>query len=221
MLRTGKGYAKITENGKTVRESLMSSNYDEWDQIYRKYPVKAWGWELGKPRPILVEFVEKGLIKKGKALDLCCGAGTNTVYLAKKGFEVTAIDISQRAIKYAKEKAGRANVKINFMIQSFVDLPFPDEEFDFVFDMGCFHHVEIEDRASFIEGVHRVLKKSGDYLLTCFSYKNGSAWNHFTEKQLISLFSGSFEINEIKHYSSIEGDGVRRYFYTVWMKKKE
>jgi ubiquinone/menaquinone biosynthesis C-methylase UbiE len=198
----------------------MNSNYDEWDQIYRRYPLEDLGWELGKPRPILVEFVEKGFIKKGKALDLCCGAGTNTVYLAKKGFEVTAIDISQKAIEYAKEKAEHANVKINFIMRSFVDLPFQDEEFNFVFDMGCFHHVKIEDRASFIEGVYRVLKKGGDYLLTCFSYKNGPAWNHFTEKQLISLFSGYFEIREIRHVSSIEGDGVRRFFFTVWMKKK-
>ncbi len=44
----------------------MNSNYDEWDQIYRRYPMESWGWELGKPRPILVEFVEKGLIKKAR-----------------------------------------------------------------------------------------------------------------------------------------------------------
>jgi ubiquinone/menaquinone biosynthesis C-methylase UbiE len=80
-------------------------------------------------------------------------------------------------------------VKINFMIQSFVALSFGDEEFDFVFDIGCFHHMEIVDRHKFIKGVHRVLKKGGNYLLTCFSYKNGPAWNHFTEKQIISLFS--------------------------------
>jgi len=199
----------------------MSSNYDEWDQIYREYPLNSLGWELSRPRPILVEFVEKGLIKKGKALDLCCGAGTNTVYLAKRGFEVTAIDIAPRAIEYAKKKAGQANVKINFMVQNFVTLPFGEEEFDFVFDMGCFHHVKVEDRIKFIEGVHRVLKKGGSYLLTCFSYKNGRAWNHFTKKQIISLFSGYFEINEIRHISSIEGDGYRRYFYTVLMKKKK
>jgi ubiquinone/menaquinone biosynthesis C-methylase UbiE len=199
----------------------MTSNYGEWDQIYRRYPVKSWGWELGKPRPILVEFIEKVMIKRGKVLDLCCGAGTNTVYLAEKGFKVTAIDISRKAIAYAKEKAGHVNVKIDFMIQSFVDLSFEDEEFDFVFDMGCFHHVEIVDRPKFITGVHRVLKKAGNCLLTCFSYKNGPAWNHFTEKQLISLFSDYFNIREIRHVSSIEGDGVKRYFYTVWMKKKE
>ena len=125
------------------------------------------GWELGKPRPLLVEFIEKGLIKKGKALDLCCGAGTNTVYLAEKGFEVTGIDISPTAVDIAKEKAEQANAKINFSVQNFVELPFRDELFDFIFDMGCFHHVEPEDREKFIGGVHRVLKDGGLYMLTC------------------------------------------------------
>jgi ubiquinone/menaquinone biosynthesis C-methylase UbiE len=199
----------------------MSSDYDEWDQIYRKYPLESWGWELGRPRPILVEFIEKGLIKKGKALDICCGAGTNTVFLAVKGFKVTGIDISSKALEYAKKNAEQANVKINFMKQNFLNLPFGDEEFDFVFDMGCFHHVKIEDRTKFIGGVHRVLKNGGVYLLTCFSYKNGSAWNHFTKKQIIDLFSDYFEIDEVRHISSIEGDGYKRYFYTVLMRKKE
>ena len=179
------------------------------------------GWELGKPRPILVEFVEKGFVKKGMALDLCCGAGTNTVYLAEKGFEATGTDISPTAIEYAKKKAEQAKVKINFMAQNFLQLPFGDAEFDFVFDMGCFHHVKVEDRATFINGVHRVLKKGGGYMLTCFSYKNGRSWNHFTKRQISELFSGNFELGEFRHYPSMEGDGVTRYFYTVLMKKKE
>ncbi len=178
------------------------------------------GWELGKPRPILVEYVEKGLVPKGKALDLCCGAGTNTVYLAEKGFEVTGIDISQTALEFAEAKAAQANVKIDFSVQNFVELPFPSGVFDFVFDMGCFHHVKPADRHKFIQGVHRVLKAGGVYMLTCFSYRNGPGWNHFTKKQLVDLFSGYFTFEEVRHISSVEGDGVTRYFYTVLMKKK-
>ena len=188
--------------------------------IYRKYPLEELGWELGKPRQILVEFVEKGLIKKGKALDICCGAGTNTVYLAKQGFEVTGIDISPTAIEYAKAKAAQAKVKIFFRVQDFLQLPFGDEEFNFVFDMGCFHHVKVQDRRTFIAGVHRVLKNGGDYMLTCFSYRNGQAWNHFTKKQLVDLFSSLFDMGEFRHYPSVEGEGVIRYFYTVLMKNK-
>jgi ubiquinone/menaquinone biosynthesis C-methylase UbiE len=152
---------------------------------------------------------------------LCCGAGTNTVYLAEKGFEVTGIDISPTALEYAKAKAAQTKAKVTFSVQNFVELPFGNEIFNFVFDMGCFHHVEPIDRSRFINGVHRVLKSSGLYMLTCFSYRNGPAWNHFTKKQLIAFFSKQFRIRVIRHFSSVEGDGYTRYFYTVLMEKND
>ena len=40
-----------------------------------------------------------------------------------------------------------------------------------------------------------------------------------TKKQIVSLFSDNFEIIEVRHVSSIEGDGGKCYFYMVWMKK--
>ena len=98
----------------------MGSNYKEWDEIYRKYPLESLPWELGKPRKILVNLVEKGIIKKGKALDICCGAGSNTVYIAQKGFKVTGIDISSKAVEYVMQKAEQAKVKIRFMVQNFL-----------------------------------------------------------------------------------------------------
>ena len=199
----------------------MCADYAEWDEYYRKYPLGELGWELGKPRPMLVEFVEKGLIKAGKALDLCCGAGTNTVYLAQKGFDVTGIDISPAAIEIAKKKAVQAKANIGFLVESFVDLSFDDKAFDFVFDMGCFHHVDVEDRDEFIAGVNRVLKEEGLYMITCFSYKNGPGWNHFTRQQLIDLFSDFFDIELLRHISSLEGDGVIRFFYTGLLRKKK
>lgn len=197
----------------------MALENNRWERIYQKFPLEELGWELGKPRPILVEYVERGAINRGKALDICCGAGTNTIYLALQKFEVTGIDISSTAIEYAKAKAIEAGVSIRFMSQDFLQLPFKDEEFDFVFDMGCFHHVEVNDRLTFIKGVSRVLRKKGIYMLTCFSYRNGKAWNYFTKSQLFKLFSPYFEIGEIRDYPSMEGDGVVRYFFTAWMKK--
>ncbi|MBK5133404.1 class I SAM-dependent methyltransferase [Candidatus Bathyarchaeota archaeon] len=197
----------------------MTSGYAKWDKIYHEYPLKSLGWELGRARPILIEFVKKGLIKKGKMLDICCGAGTNSVYLAKNSFSVYAADISPKAIQYAKETARREKVKINLLLQSFINLSFSNEIFDFVFDMGCFHHVQIPDRAAFIKGIRLVLKKNGIYMITCFSHKNGSSWNHFTKIQLKQMFSGYFKFIKIRHYSSIEGDGIKRFFYTVLLKK--
>jgi len=101
-----------------------------------------------------------------------------------------------------------------------VTLPFQDGGFDFVFDMGCFHHVTVEDRERFIQGVYRVLKPTeGLYLLTCFSDKNGYAWNHFKKEQLTQYFSSRFKFLSLKHFGSVEGDGYVRYFYSVLMER--
>lgn len=212
--------SKLKFHNKYLVCDFMCSDYAEWDQHYRRYPLKELGWELGKPRPTLVEYIKKGLIKKGNVLDICCGVGTNPVYLAESGFDVTGIDISLAAVGMAKKKAKQAKVDINFLAESFIDLSFKDGAFDFVFDMGCFHHVEVEDRGRFIQGVYRLLKRRGVYMLTCFSYMNGPAWNNFTRQQIVDLFSVYFQIEKIEHYPSREGDGYVRFFYTALMKKE-
>jgi ubiquinone/menaquinone biosynthesis C-methylase UbiE len=198
----------------------MSSRHDTgWDRIYHRYQPESLPWELGKPRRVLVELVDSGRVAPGKALDLCCGAGTNPIYMAKKGFNVAALDISDKAVEYAKEQAFRVNVSINFLVATFLRLPFKSEEFDFAFDFGCFHHVEVKNRTTFIKGVYRVLKPKGTFFLVCFSHKNGPAWNHFTKEQILELFEDYFQIEWIKHVPSLEGDNVTRYFYEVLMEK--
>ena len=37
----------------------MTFNYNKWDTIYRKNPLNTLGWELGRPRPVLVELIDK------------------------------------------------------------------------------------------------------------------------------------------------------------------
>ncbi len=198
----------------------MSSRHDTgWDKVYHRYRPECLPWEIGKPRRGLVEIVDSGRVAPGKTLDLCCGAGTNPVYLAKKGFEVTALDVSDRAVEYARQKAHEAEVHVNFLVGDFLNLPFKNEEFDFAFDFGCFHHVQANARSAFIKGVYRVLKPKSTYFLVCFSYKNGAAWNHFRREQVVELFGDHFEIEWINHVSSLEGDGITRYFFEVLMKR--
>ncbi len=79
----------------------------------------------------------------------------------------------------------------------------------------------IKDRDIYIKGVYRVLKTGGSYLMVCFSYRNGPAWNHFTKEQIIQFFSNHFKIKNIEHIASVEGDGYVRYFYSVLMEKKQ
>ena len=140
--------------------------------------------------------------------------------MAQNGFDVTAIDISKHALRLAKQKARKAKAEVKFVLASFVTVPFKDSAFDFVFDMGCFHHVEAEDRPEFIQGVRRILKPESSYLLICFSERNGRAWNHFTKEQIAGNFSGKFRLTNLDHFGSVEGDGYTRFFYGALMQPR-
>lgn len=194
--------------------------YEKWEKVYKRYRVESLPWELGRPRPVLVDLIKsKKVTPKGKALDICCGLGTNTIYLAQVGFETTGIDISRTAVARARRKAWRAGVEIQFYVGSALDLPFRGNEFDFVFDMGCFHHIFPPNREGFVRGIRRVLKKKAYYFMVCFSDKNGSAWNHFSKQQITTIWSPHFDVISIEHFSSIEGDGHTRFFFATLMRR--
>ena len=88
----------------------MIEENESWDNIYKKYSLEEIPWHSDKPDESLVNLLKNKEIKIGIALDICSGGGTNSVYLAKKGFDVTGIDISHTATKIAIRRAEEAGV---------------------------------------------------------------------------------------------------------------
>jgi len=101
-----------------------------------------------------------------------CGEGFYSIYLASKGFDVTGIDISENAIKLAKENADRHHVKINFISMDVADLDKIEDKFDFVFEWAILHHIMPEQREKYVEDIKHVLNKGGKYLSVCFNNQN-------------------------------------------------
>ena len=64
---------------------------------------------------LLVELVESEQIPPCKTIDLGCGTGNYTLYLASKGFDVTGVDISISAITIVKQKLSGMNLNCNFI----------------------------------------------------------------------------------------------------------
>ncbi|WP_052285535.1 SAM-dependent methyltransferase [Kluyvera genomosp. 1] len=83
----------------------------------------------GIPGRILVRFTEA--LIPGKALELGCGRGDDAVWLAMQGWQVTAVDLSHRAIEYASANAARAGVNITFERHDLTQT-FPSGEFDLI-----------------------------------------------------------------------------------------
>ena len=57
---------------------------------HKRYSDKDTPWDSGQPSRELERILEEGWIKPCRVLELGCGTGTNAVYLAQRGFEVTA-----------------------------------------------------------------------------------------------------------------------------------
>ena len=67
-----------------------------------------------KPSDLLVRWL--GSLPPGKALDLACGTGRNSLFLAEKGYAVTAIDVSPIAIRLAEKSAREKGLTINWIV---------------------------------------------------------------------------------------------------------
>jgi len=123
---------------------------ERWDRPY--HGNRRPGWDVGRPASHLRKAVDDGAVRPGRAVILGCGSGTNAVYLAENGFDVTAIDIAPTALVRGEEKARRAGVRVRWVLADVLAPP-PLGAFDFVFDRGCYHHVRRLDAAGFVKAV--------------------------------------------------------------------
>jgi SAM-dependent methyltransferase len=121
-------------------EADGDGRYDiDYDELYRDTADSGGPpWSIGGPQPALAAVVDDG-VKGPKVLDVGCGTGDLAIALARRGYEVTAIDISRVAIDMARAKAAGEGLTVHFEVQDATDLSLPSAPFDSVFDSGLLH----------------------------------------------------------------------------------
>jgi cyclopropane fatty-acyl-phospholipid synthase-like methyltransferase len=209
---------------------------DQMEAIYGEMPPKKIPWNMETPPDILTDKVDKKIIEPCTVLELGCGAGNYCIYLAEKGFTVTGIDISEKAIELAKENALKKKVECAFIAADVLgDLNGIGEPFDFAYDWELLHHIFPEDRKKYVKHVHRLLKAGGRYLSVCFSekdssfgstekYRNtplGTRLYFSSEEELARLFEPLFDIQEIKIINIHGKYGDHRAVYAFMAKENK
>jgi SAM-dependent methyltransferase len=135
------------------------------DRYQERYKTGNTPWDVGRPDFNLVEVVRERPIAGCKALDIGCGTGDNSIWLASNGFQVVATDSSDIALGKAKEKAGQAGVSCEFVLVDFIESRVMGAPFGFAFDRGCFHSYGAEDeRIKFARNVAEHLVEGGLWL---------------------------------------------------------
>ena len=198
------------------------NKYEDWITRYDEIPLEELPWEPGRAKDVVVRLMEGGRVSRGsRILDIGCGAGSNTVYMAECGHRVVGLDIVPRAVTYSKERAASVGQEISLLLASAVELPFCGSVFDLIVDIGCFHSLPAEDRTGFISGIRRTLKEGGLYQLTCFSDQGTppEVASSFSDKEISSLFSKGFFIVNTEDYEAESNCGDRHLFYTFLMER--
>jgi SAM-dependent methyltransferase len=155
-------------------------------------------WDTGVSPPELQQLIEgTGARPAGKALDLGCGTGTNSIYMANHGWQVTGVDFVPRAIEIAKAKASESNSSPRFLVGDVTRLGElgVGNGFTLVLDLGCFHSIPDAHRDAYVRGVTAATAPGADMLVWGF-YRPPSFLikASLTEEDVKQRFSSSWDL---------------------------
>lgn len=173
--------------------------FPHWEELYQEREIESMPWF----NPELDDDLENALdeigLQRGSALDLGTGPGTQAMELARRGFTVTATDISEAAIRLASEKAQKQRLEITWKQDDILNTRL-DREFDLIFDRGCFHVLAPERREDYVRIVSGLLKTGGYLFLKCFSrLQPGEEGPYrFTPEQIREIFGSRLSVLLIK-----------------------
>lgn len=153
--------------------------------------TKSWNWIKNDEDKWLTPCNEIYYLKErwtreylNNFLDLGSGLGRHSIYMAKNGFDVTAIDLSVYGFNYLKEWSNRETLKINAVVGDMLNLPFDDNTFDSSISYQVIYHTDTKGLKKSLNEIKRVLKPKGELFVTMISKKSSSFTSLLNNKKL-------------------------------------
>ncbi len=172
----------------------------KWSQRFydTMYRFTKPDWDSGLTPLEVAAFVDRDR-SRGRALDLGCGTGTQSIYLAQYGFDVTAIDFSPKAIDLARAKAKQAGVKIDFRIGDVTRLDDLREPLNLILDIGCFHGLDVSGKTRYAQHVARLSQPRSTLLMFAFDKPAFFGKYHLSLEEAKNFFVPPFDLINIAH----------------------
>ena len=145
----------------------------------------------------LRELIEgPGAIPKGKGLDIGCGTGDTSIYLARRGWSVTAVDFVEVAVKRAAAKANAAGVDIKFIRGDVTKLEtsYVGNGFQLIVDNGCLHGLSDEGRSAYVDQVSAVAAPNATLLIAGFLEGKRRGPRGFDRSEIERRFSAGWDL---------------------------
>jgi SAM-dependent methyltransferase len=140
-------------------------------------------WNHTDPTPFLPEAAASR--QPARALDIGCGSGVDSVYLASQGWDVTSLDFTPDAIEMTNNRAEEAGVTVSTVRANVLEWSCLDS-FDLIVDAGCLHNMAMtpELRLAYRQQVLSWLAEEGDYVLVHFEKRHPFDWRPIGPKRI-------------------------------------
>ncbi len=174
-----------------------------WDERYRSGQTP---WDTGITPPEVQEFWKKHTpsLAGNLALDIGCGTGLNTLFLARQGLSAIGFDLSGQALMLACKRLSpsaasgqeRPRGSAMFVQADVTRLPVGSLGATYALDIGCLHSLPDDRRPAYAQGVIRALRPGGYYHLYVFdgSKSDGPGARGMDDGEVAALFDGKMEI---------------------------
>jgi SAM-dependent methyltransferase len=130
---------------------------DEWDG---RYAASEFLWTVEPNRFVVQEL--SGL-PPGQALDLACGEGRNAVWLAQRGWRVTAVDFSSVGLHKARQLAAERDVGVDWVLADLLDYQPPANAYELA--LVAYLQIAADERAAVLRDACSALAAGGEILV--------------------------------------------------------
>lgn len=154
-----------------------------------------------KPNWFLIEVVESLNVKNGFALDLGCGSGMDSKYMAENGFNVVAIDSSKNAAKQTKINCKGLQVEVT--LKDIADYKIEDGKYNLIICWNALPFLVKNDFIRVLEDIQKGLKKEGYFFLGLFGPEDDWAKSR-PEMSFCTVSEIKKILNEVKFIKIIE-----------------
>jgi SAM-dependent methyltransferase len=173
-----------------------------YERLEQRYASGDIPWDNPQPPPEVLELIPT--LAPGRALDLGCGYGRSSIYMAGQGWNVDAIDFIPMAIAEAAERSRKAGVSVRFHIGSVIDLDFLAGPYDLALDVGCSHNLKAGQLKTYRDQLWRLLRLGGHYLLFArirdpSGVEDDVSPSGLEERMLLNLYDEGFELLRNDH----------------------
>lgn len=188
-----------TSNEIETNVEKMDSREKSYKHLYNKaqteYDLR---WHRESIPSLLIDILSK-MPAGSNVLDIGCGTGVYSCYMAEKGFNVTGIDFIERAIEFAKHRARDKNVVVDFQKVDSAKWE-ANRKYQLIFDSGCLHSMDKEYREVYKQNILKLANNQTIYILLHFGRRHFLDFSfagpkRYSKHKILDFFSPEFKLN--------------------------